>query len=59
VAFCEFYVESDGDTCDEVCRAAGTVCLEGWSDADDDCRTNNRVGCRVGASDQICRCAAP
>ena len=56
-AYCEFYVETDDRTCDDFCAAAGSFCLDGWSDEDDDCVTDDRVGCDDRANDQICRCA--
>lgn len=56
-AFCDFYVESRGRTCEQVCAAAGSRCLDGWSDEDDDCVIDSREGCRDRADDQICRCA--
>ncbi len=57
VEYCEFYVETDGRTCDDFCQAGGSFCIEGWSDEDDDCVTDRRVGCEDEANDQVCRCA--
>lgn len=56
-AWCEFYVESDGDSCDEVCARAGSFCLTAFDDEDGGCEPDNRVDCDDGNGDQICRCA--
>lgn len=49
---CEFFVQSQGDTCDEVC---GGRCITGY-DNQGTCGRTDEVGCNAAYTNQICIC---
>ena len=55
---CEFYAELGGDSCDDVCGAAGGTCVETYADGNpDDCeRAGGPRSCSDTHRNEICVC---
>lgn len=57
--FCEFYVKTRDESCDDVCAAKGGACVRAHADESNTCVRQESVPCSEPAFDQLCTCTLP